>query len=284
MTDRWDPNAGALPPQHGWGPPGQWAPQDQWAPPGPAQWAPPGQGEPPKRGPSAEMIVIMALTFVTVVAIAVAVVTVRRDDGPGTTTAAPDVQLADLTPALLTLDDVGEDFKTPEESNPTPFVIPDGATSAECVEVGNALIGGPGGNVVRARFEHTGMASIVGHSMTMTADGDPTVDDYVTVLRTCPTIEVDAEGYHDELTLEVDRLDDLGSDAAAVAMHVDTVDPQGTEVSGDVYYVIWQRGPVTSKVTQNLFDSLDQHPPIDRMWVRGLADTADGRLEGALAG
>ncbi len=242
---------------------------------------------PPSRGSNAGPLLALG-AFVAVLAVAVLVIALRQAGGGASgDPPAPEVTLADLEPALLTLDDVGQPFR-PDDGDPAadPLVVPDDAASPICVETANALIGGTGAEQVSAGFEKAEQVASVDHSLHLVARGEPTVDEYLDLLGGgCPTLVfTTTDGWHYELTSTAEPLAGLGSGGVAVSLHVESVDPGGVATRGDVYYVLWERGEVASRLHMVLFDSLDQHPPIDTGWVQGLATTVDARLAAVLGG
>jgi hypothetical protein len=234
----------------------------------------------------------VVLSVVATLLVVAAVVLVARDErGGDPPTAAPlDLDIAELEGALLTAADVGSGYTDSfddGDDGDDELAPEDFDASPECLEAIDRFESTSAGDEgIDAGFE-SGDLTEVDHQIALVQEGDPGIAELQAALEDCESIAFDDGESQGEMRFQTEPVDGLGEAAVAVTTQVElTVD--GVPVTAEIYSIYWSRGGVASSVAMSVLDSSliggTQDAELDRELVRELADTADQKLDGVLAG
>ncbi len=275
MTD--GPPPGALPP-----PPPPPPPPGYGAPPPPSTPAP----TPREGGRPALWIALGAVAVVAVAVVAIVVLSGGDDDD---SSEPADLTLADLEPALLTEEDVGDDYRL----DPSGGDGDDGDTSGM-----EGLVGSDECRGVMEDLEESGSTDdevaveftddsdgTVGNSLGLHPPGEPTLADVRAALEQCDTMTFEDGGASGEVRITTEDVEGLGNAALGVSLVVD-MEVEGLEFTVDSYGVLWEHDGVAADMFA--FGGLDpgtlEPIPVDEEWVFELAQVVDARLDDIVVG
>jgi hypothetical protein len=230
--------------------------------------------------------VLGAVAAVAIVGLALVIG--RSDDDSGDDP-PPGVTLADLEPALLTLDDVGSDYDlaAADDDDDSEDALDADTVDAsdECrTALGAFEASDATSESVEIDFEDE-VDGTIQHSMSLTGDGQPQLADVRAALEECDTMTSEQDGAEITYAFDITDVDGPGDDAFGMTVAVDLSAP-GYDLSFEMYGLMWQRDGVISSVAG--FGGFDEEAleglPPDTDEVHDLAAVADARLEEVLAG
>jgi hypothetical protein len=238
-------------------------------------------------------VAAVALSVVAALLVVAAVVVVARDDDGGggdpPTVAPADLDIAELEGALLTAADVGNGYTDSFDDGGDDDELNLDAIDAspECLEAISRFQGSDvGDESIDAGFE-SGDLTEVNHEIGLIREGELGIAEFQAALDACETMAFDDGETEGEIRVQSELVDGLGEGALAITMQLEgTAD--GVGVSAEIYGIYWSRGGVGSSVdmvviySSVLGGTQDGDPDPDL--VRQLADTADRKLDGVLAG
>ena len=211
------------------------------------------------------------------------------DDGRdgGSSVAPDDLDIADLEPALLTADDVGEGFAVdPDDSGDSETSFEDADVAPDCREALDRFEAEDTGdeNGIQADFERRSDGVTVSQELSLNEPGEPTIQEVADGLGRCERIAYEDDGQQVELRFGVDEVDDLGDEAIGVEMSFDIELMPGIRVTLEAYGLIVARDGVTSgvMVTGPLNPVTLEFGSVDRDLARNLAERADEKLREVL--
>jgi hypothetical protein len=212
------------------------------------------------------------------------------DGGDGGSSAAPeDLDIADLEPALLTADDVGEGFAVDrDDSDDDETSFDDADVAPDCREALDRFEAEDTGdeNGIQADFERRSDGVTVSQELSLIEPGEPTIQEIADGLGRCERIAYEDDGQQVELRFGVDEVDGLGDEAIGVDMSFDIELMPGIRVTLEAYGLIVARDGVTSgvMVTGPLNPVTLEFGSVDRHLARDLAERADEKLREVLDG
>jgi hypothetical protein len=214
---------------------------------------------------------------------------VVRSGGDDDSSEPADLTLAELEPALLTEEDVGDDYRLDpsggdgdggDASGMDGFVGSD-----ECREVMEDLEeSGNTDDEVAVEFTDDSDGT-VGNSLGLLLPGEPTLADVRAALEDCDTMTFEDGGASGEVRITTEDVEGLGNAALGVSLVVD-MEVEGIEFTVDMYGLLWEHDGVAADMFA--FGGLDpttlEPIPVDEEWVLEMARTVDARLDEIVAG
>jgi hypothetical protein len=210
-------------------------------------------------------------------------------DGGGSSAAPEDLEIADLEPALLTADDVGEGFAVDsEDGDDDETSFDDADVDPDCREALDRFEASDDDNDaddLQANFERQDGATVE-HGLSLIQPDEPTLDEVADGLSRCERISYEDDGQQVEMRLGVEDVGGLGDDAVGVEMSLDVELVPGTGVTLDAYGIVAVRDGVASTVfvTGPINAVTLETGAADRDLARDLAETADEKVRQVLDG
>ena len=228
------------------------------------------------------------MAAIVIVAAGVIALGVANGDGGGSSEAPEGLEVADLEPALLTADDLGEGFAVDsDDSDDDETSFEDADMAPDCREALDRFEAEDTGdeNGLQADFERSNDGVTVSQELSLIESGEPTIREIADGLRRCERISYEEDGQQVEMRFGVDDVDGLGDEAIGVEMSFDLELMQGVGVTLEAYGLIVARDGVTSgvMVTGPLDPITLESGSVDRDLARDLAERADEKLQQVLA-
>jgi hypothetical protein len=227
------------------------------------------------------------VAVVLVAAGVVALGTMNGDDG-GSEEAPEGLDIADLEPALLTADDVGEGF-TDDPSGPDDEDDEESFDDAdmdpgcrEALDRFEASEDDDSSDDLQADFTRQDGASVE-HGLSLIEPDEPSLDEVADGIDQCDRISYEDQGQQVVLQMAAERVDGLGDEAVGVDITFD-ISGLGFEVTLESYGLLVARDGVASSVymTGPFSRTTLETGPVDRDLTRDLAETADEKLRQVL--
>lgn len=208
-------------------------------------------------------------------------------DGGGSSEAPEGLEVADLEPALLTADDVGEGFAVDsDDSDDDETSFDDAEMAPDCREALDRFESEDTGdeNGIQADFERSSDGVTVSQELSLIEPGEPTIQEVADGLGRCERISYEDEGQQVEMRFGVDEVDGLGDEAIGVEMSFDIELMPGSGITLEAYGLIVARDGVTSgvMVTGPIDEVTLEAGSVDRDMARDLAERADEKLREVL--
>jgi hypothetical protein len=220
--------------------------------------------------------VIAAIVLLLVAGTVVAAVALGSGDGGG------DRELADLEPALLTVDDVGEGFTPTRDEDEDTLDLDEADMDEECREALQRFAAGDDdeGDNLKATFERERDGVGVEHELALVDSGEPTLDQVADALGRCDRIAYEDQGRPVEMLMSVGEVDGLGEEALELDLSVTVTVMADAEITVEAYALVVIRDDTASTVfVTGALDPTTLVPgPVDRDLARQLAATADERI------
>jgi hypothetical protein len=226
---------------------------------------------------------------VVLVAAGVVALGLSGGDGGGSETAPQDLEIADLEPALLTSDDVGEGFAVdPDDGDDDELTLEAAGVGADCREALQQFEtdGDDGSDGLQANYQRSTDGVSVEHGLSLIDSGEPSIDDVADALRRCDRFSFEDGGQHVEMRLSVDDVGGLGEEAVGVEMSLDVEALTGLQVTLEAYGLVVTRDGVASSifVTGSLDLMTLRTGDVDEDFARELAAMADEKIQDVLDG
>lgn len=199
-----------------------------------------------------------------------------------------DREVTDLRPALLTLDDLGNEFSPASDDDEDDTLDLDEADMDEdCREALERFAAGGEDDEdesLMAAFERRSDGVGVEHELDIIDADEPTLGEVADALGQCDRIAYEDQGVPVELRLSVSDVEGLGEEALALDLTIDVTVMAGAQVTAEAYGLMVVRDGTASTVfvTGPLDPATLEAGPVDRDLARELAGTADGRVQQAL--